>query len=54
MKNEIKRKALQTLANAPAIAAKTFIQALQDKQDKHDATALFEALGVLKKEEKKQ
>ena len=54
MDNRIKKQALQVLANAPQIAAKTYIQTLTSKQDKQDALRLFEALNVLKKESKKQ
>ena len=52
MRNETKREALKVLANAPTIAAKTFLNSLKDQDERREALKLFEALGVIKKEVK--
>lgn len=48
MDNNIKRQALQVLANAPTIAAKTFINSLKTNDEKKQALTLFKALKVVK------
>lgn len=53
MNNETRRKALQTLANAPTIAARKLLEELP-AEERADARRLFEALGVLKKDQAKK
>lgn len=51
MDNNIKRQALQVLANASTIAAKTFINSLKNDDEKKQAIMLFKALKIIKTED---
>lgn len=50
MDNHIKKEALKVLANAPAIAAKTFITSLKSDDEKKQAITLFKALKIIKQD----